>query len=95
MADLSHLYAEGNNGGDYCLIHSTQDGFLLLEIGHCCVVIFRAKIPVEVFCSIFGWLMTEHKYDYKAMATAILQYTDKEFRDKLVEKVEPIVTPLL
>ena len=54
---LHSFIAEGNNGGDY--IHITKsdsydDGIVHLEIGHCCVVMVDAYVPVEFITSVFS-----------------------------------------
>ncbi len=58
---LNEFRAEGNHGGDYIKIQTIQsdgsplqDGMIILEVGHCCVVYIKAIVPVEFITSILA-----------------------------------------
>ena len=46
--------AEGNKGGDYLRLRLVKENLVDVEVGHCCVVTVRKRMPVEILTAIIS-----------------------------------------
>jgi len=76
---------EGNKGGDYLNINTcTEDDTLDIEIGHCCVHIFDATVPVELVTALFADMMNRHGTPEKFIQSL---GWPQDFKDELISKI--------
>ena len=62
---MNSIYLNGNKGGDYVKISQTKQQEKIsccdIEVGHCCVVVLRAQVPVEFITSLFCEFMLKNE----------------------------------
>ena len=98
---MQRIRLEGNNGGDYINLSQTtyqaNKNVLFIEVGHCCVVMLRAEIPVEFLTSLISKFMltgvdgnSRSSHDeLKSFAEEVLDY-NKGYVQELLTKINMI-----
>lgn len=93
------FYLDGNKGGDYIKLRQNvwQHDYdcVDIEVGHCCVVVLKAQVPVEFLTSLICKFMltgpdgfsrsTEDKLS--TFAREVMEF-NKEFTDERLSKIK-------
>jgi DNA-binding protein YbaB len=76
---------EGNKGGDYLYINTDTDNDVLdIEVGHCCIHVFDASVPVELVTALFNDMMIRFGTPEKFIQS---RGWPQEFKDELIAKI--------
>jgi len=81
---MKNIYLEGNNGGDYIKIAQTKEQEKIsccnIEIGHCCVLLLNAQVPIEFITSLFANFVLMNKEGFS-----------RSMQDKLSDFAEEVM----
>jgi len=80
---------EGNNGGDYLELTVIDEDTSKLELGHCCVVLTRCRIPNEFLTGILGTLFMEESNPKKVFKKIVGNvWTNSRFMEEICSKIK-------
>jgi len=74
---------EGNGGADYIRLEQVSEDELILEVGACCVVTCRHKVPVEFLTQLLSQMGIERGKEY-------INFDHEEFNAELLSKIERV-----
>jgi hypothetical protein len=84
--DVKRFYSEANNGGNYLLIEEAeQDGWVHVEIGHCCTISVSKLLPIELITAVFTELT-----DVELSAGIMNALWDTEYGKSLAKRIRDI-----